>query len=288
MYEEPELRLSTPQGIRFLATVSPELKKEVESDENKCFGFVIAPLTYFVQIDLVNDLSQMDWVKTFEKEEMSVITMDDAIPITRSHADGTITEHVLMGGVADILYNNTNREFMAFAYVKTTKGDKVSYKYASYPNGVSYKTQARSFAYVTSKALNDCTVNYTYYSEADIEFMKRVINDSVDFAHKLPESTDDGSMYEVTLSETAKTLEIGETFTLKVNIEEKVKVPVWWTTTDASVVTVKDGILTAHGKGTATVYAVVAGELYACEITVDDKEESTKTEESEETEEAAA
>ena len=47
MYEEPELRLSTPQGIRFLATVSPELKKEVESDENKCIGFVIAPLSFF-------------------------------------------------------------------------------------------------------------------------------------------------------------------------------------------------------------------------------------------------
>lgn len=288
MYEEPQLRFGDTYGLRFRATVSPELKKEVESDENKCFGFVIAPINYFVQVDLGEDLSKMDWIKTFEKENMAVITMDECAVVTKSKADGTITEHLIQGSITNIYYNNTNREFVSFAYVKTTDGDEVSYKYASYPEGVSYKTQARSLAYMAAQTLNDNVVNLTYYAEADIAQMKGFVNSSVDLANGLTEATDDGSIYEVTLSKTEKTLQPNEQFTLKATIAEGVKVPVWWTTTDASVVTVKDGVLTAHGKGTATVYAVVAGETYACEITVDDKEESTKTEEAEETEEAAA
>ncbi len=230
----------------------------------------------------------MDWIKTFETEGMAVITMDECEVVTKSQSNGTITEHLIQGSITSILYNNTNREFMSFAYVKTTDGDEVSYKYASYPDGVSYKTQARSFAYVTAQALNDKAVNFTYYSSADVALMKGFINNSVDLANGLTEATNDGSMYAVTLSETEKTLKAGETFTLKANIAEKVKVPVWWTTTDASVVTVKDGVLTAYGNGTATVYAVVAGEKYACEITVGEK--ATETEDSTEmgTEEAAA
>ena len=39
MYEEPEIRLDEPNGIRFRARITPELKKEVESDPNKSFGF---------------------------------------------------------------------------------------------------------------------------------------------------------------------------------------------------------------------------------------------------------
>ena len=106
MYEEPELRLGDPQGIRFKATVSPELKKEVESDENKCFGFVIAPLTYFVQVDVGNDFGGIDWLKTFEKEGMAVITVDECAVVTKSQADGTITEHLIQGSITSILYNN--------------------------------------------------------------------------------------------------------------------------------------------------------------------------------------
>ena len=293
MYDEPELRLGDPQGIRFKATVSPELKKEVESDENKCFGFVIAPLTYFVQVDVGNDFGGMDWLKTFEKEGMAVITVDECAVVTKSQADGTITEHLIQGSITSILYNNTNREFLSFAYVKTTDGDEVSYKYASYPEGLSYKTQARSLAYVATQALNDKAVNFTYYSEADVEIMKGFINNSVDLANGLTEATPDGSIYAVTLSETSKTLKAGETFTLKAEIAEKVKVPVWWTTDDATVATVNNGVVTATGIGSTTVTAYVAGEKYECVITVSHTSESetdtdTGTESDEEQEEVTS
>lgn len=288
MHELPKLYLADDKGICFKASVSPKLKQEVEADADKSLGMLIAPLSYFLQVDVDNQPNKVDWLAEFEKEGLAVITMDDCGIVTKSQADGTVIEHYIQGSITNVGYENTNLDYMAFAYVKTVDEEEVSYKYASYPDGVNYKTQARTLAYLAAEALNDNVSNFTYYSSEDVAFMKGVINHSVDLAKQLTAPTADNSVYEVTLSKTEKTLQPNEQFTLKVTITESVKVPVWWKTSDASVVTVKDGVLSAHGKGTATVYAVVAGETYACEITVDDKEESTKTEEPEEAEEAAA
>lgn len=268
MYDEPELRLDDPQGIRFKATVSPELKKEVESDENKSFGFVIAPLTYFLKVDIDGELKEVDWLKRFETESMVVLTLDGSAVVSKAEPNGTPTEHFIQGSISNILYKNTNLEFMAFAYVKTTDGEKVSYKYASYPESVSYKTQSRSLAYLTAEALNDKAVNFTYYSAADVELMKGFINNSVDYANGLEEATADGSIYAVTLSETEKTMKAGDEFTLEVDIAESVKVPVWWTTSDTTVATVNNGVITATGIGSTTITAYIAGEKYTCVITV--------------------
>ena len=279
MHEIPKLYLAEDKGICFKASVSPKLKQEVEADADKSLGMLIAPLSYFLQVDVDNQPNKVDWIAEFEKEGLAVITMEDCGIVTKSQADGTVIEHYIQGSITNVMYQNTNLDYMAFAYVKTVDEEDVSYKYASYSDGVNYKTQARSLAYLAAEALNDNVSNLTYYSSEDVAFMKGVINHSVDLAKQLTAPTADNSVYAVTLSKTEKTLKVGTEFTLKVTIAESVKVPVWWKTSDANVVTVKDGVLTAHGKGTATVYAVVAGETYACEITVDDKEESTKTEE---------
>ena len=270
MHEVPKLRLGDPQGIRFTATVSPELKKEVEADENKTFGFVIAPVSYFVEVDTENNGKGVDWVNALEEEKLEVFTYDDYNVITKFHADGTVQEYCIQASVMEIEYQNVNVEYLAFAYVKTTDEDaEVGYKYASYPDGVNYKTQARSLAYLTAEALNENAVNNTYYSSGDLALMNGFINNSVDSANGLGNPTNDGSMYEVTLSKMKLTLEVGEETTLKVKTEEKVKVPVWWTTEDVSIVTVKDGVLTAIGEGETKVFAWVAGVAYSCTVTVE-------------------
>lgn len=270
MQEEPMLSLGDSQGIRFTANVTPELKKEVETDENKTFGFVIAPVSYFVEVDTENKPNEVDWLNAFEEESLEVISFDECNVITKFHADGTVKEYCVQGSIMEIEYKNTNVEYLAFAYVKTTDDDgEASYKYASYPDGVSYQTQARSLAYLTAETLNESAVNNTYYSSGDLSLMKGLINNSVDNANGLEKPTNDGSMYEVTLSKTKLTLEVGEEATLKVKTEEKVKVPVWWTMEDASIVTVKDGVLTAMGEGETKVFAWVAGVAYSCMVTVE-------------------
>ena len=268
MYEEPEIRLTEEKGIRFKASVTPELKKEVERDKNKSFGMVIAPLNYFLRVDVEKNAEGIDWISTFADEKMTVLTVDNCAVLTQSQADGTPLNSFIQGSLTNVTYENTNLEFAAIAYVKITDGTNESYKYASYADGHSYKTQARSLAYLAAEALNDNAVNYTHYSSADVTFMQGVINNSVDHANGLNGATNDGSRYEVTLSETEKTLQLGKQFTLKAEVEESVKLPIWWHTDDASVVSVKNGVITAHGIGTATVSAYIAGEKYSCTVTV--------------------
>ena len=70
MQEAPKLQLGDQQGISFTANVTPELKKEVETDENKTFGFVIAPVSYFVEVDADNKQNGVDWINAFEEESL--------------------------------------------------------------------------------------------------------------------------------------------------------------------------------------------------------------------------
>ena len=226
-----------------------------------------------MEVDTENKPNEVDWLNAFEEEKLEVFSYDDYNVITKFHPDGTVKEYCLQASVMEIEYQNVNVEYLAFAYVKTTdEDDEVSYKYASYPDGVNYKTQARSLAYLAAEALNDFTVNNTYYSSEDWDIMYGFINNSVDYANGLESPTNDGSRYEVTLSKTKMVLEVGEEATLKVSMAQKVKVPVWWTTSDASIVAIKNGVITATGVGEARVSAWIAGEEYSCTVTVEETE----------------
>ena len=284
-YAEPELRLAEPQGIRFKASVSPELKQEVENDENKSLGMIIAPLNYFLKVDTKDSLAETDWVGRFNEESMTVLYYDNCGINTKVQPNGTVIGHYIQCSITNIFYKNTNLEFMAFAYVKTVDGENESYKYASYPQEYSYKTQARSLAYLTAEALNNKAANNVHYSNADIEIMNGFINNSVDYANGLEEATLDGSKYTVSLSINEKTLKLGEEIQIDVEIAENVKVPIWWKTEAETVASVSNGVVKATGVGTTRIIVYVAGEEYTCAITVTetgevDLETNSETQES--------
>lgn len=268
MTSVPTIRLYEPQGVRFTAVVTPELYNEVTSDEDKGFGMVIAPLSYFMKVDVGENTGDCDWLKLFEEEGLTVITMEDFTPYAVTEPDGTLIEYRFNGAVTNVLYKNTNLQFLGVGYVKTMSGDNVEYKYASFADGLLYKQCAYSYAYVAAERLNAYVVNAEYLAQSDLDVLNGVINSSVDYANGLAEATEDNSTYAVTLSEIEKTLKVGETFTLKTEIAEGVKVPVWWQSSDQSVATVKDGVVTALKNGTTTISAVVAGKKYTCLVTV--------------------
>lgn len=264
----PTIRLSEPQGVRFTAVVTPELYNEVTEDEHKKFGMVIAPVSYFMKVDVGETQGDCDWVKSFEAESLTVITMEDITPYADTEPDGTLIDYRFNCSVTNVLYKNTNLQFLGIGYVKTTNGENVEYKYASFENGLLYKECAYSYAYVAAERLNAYVVNAEYLAQSDLDILNGVINKSVDYANGLAEATEDNSTYAVTLSEIDKTLKVGETFTLKAEIAEGVKVPVWWQSSDQSVATVKNGVVTALKDGTSTITAVVAGKKYTCLVTV--------------------
>ena len=116
----------------------------------------------------------------------------------------------------------------------------------------------------------------TYLSQADIDTLNNVINNSVDLANGLTEPTADSSFYAVTLSDVSKTIGGDEEFAIKVDIAEAVPTSIWWQSSDTTVATVKDGVVTALKEGTTTITAFVAGKEYKCVVTVGEVQENTE------------
>jgi len=74
----------------------------------------------------------------------------------------------------------------------------------------------------------------------------------------------------ITLSEISKTLDVGETDTLVAEVSSKgdVNEMIEWTSSNANVVTVTDGIITGIAKGNAIITAQFGDKTATCQITV--------------------
>lgn len=269
MREEAELRMQEPRGVRFTVSVTPELYREVSADKNKTFGVIVAPLSFYTQVDTGKNFGEIDWVSEFESKGLSYEDIETPTSVCITEPNGKLTEYRNVAYIYGIPYKGVNTELLGIGYVKTTDGENVKYKYAGYPEGVSYKDCARSYGYVAALKLNENAVLNTYYSEEDLTALRKIVNDSADFANGLEAPTDDDSTYTVSLNITEKTITAGKEFTITADMKEKVKTPVWWQSSDTSVAEVNNGTVTALKEGTAVISAFVAGKEYTCTVTVE-------------------
>ena len=135
-------------AIRFTCLIDNELKAEVEADENKSLAILVAPLDYFEAVN-ANSTTYIDWVNAFAEAEKTVI-------MSVFDGYGTYNDYTsyMRFTLANVLYNNMNRKFVAMGVLIDNSSGTPTYKYSAMPEGQTYRTNARSVAYVAGAALN--------------------------------------------------------------------------------------------------------------------------------------
>ena len=253
-------------AIRFTFNVSSALKAEVDADENKQLAFLVAPVSYFDGVN-TNNYTYIDWMTAFNDAGKTVIWS----PLEESNFYENGSDYMVRFRLQNVFYKNINRDFVCMLVLATNTGNGFTYQYNSYQSGMNYRSNARSIAYVAAASLNAHALGMETFDEAQLARLKGYINQSVDLANGLEESTDDGSKVIMEVSPTGpKTVSVGETFKVEVSyFPENVNYPIWYRSTDTSILTVDDqGNVKALKAGTAVIGVYIAGETYGITVTV--------------------
>lgn len=271
------VRLNMVTGLRFRADVSVDLAERVAATDSASFGIVIAPEFYFEKAIELSDAENVDYVRALEALEEKY----GAKPALVMECEPVKEEDYcfIQGSVANILYENTNLEFTAAAFIKEqSENGEITYTYASYEEDVL--SMGRSVFYVSEAALNDANANY---SDGEKEILRGFIGRGIDHAAGLSEEESDSvSERELEirwLKKPETTLNIGETFSLDVETalrygEEtgagywlSIDVPVYWKSDNSSVIAVsRDGKITALQEGKANITACFGEITDFCEV----------------------
>lgn len=248
--------------MRFTCEISSSLYSQ--NSANFKIGVLVAPQSYFDEVN-TNSYTVIDWITTFNAEGKQYLTTYDVYESSRS-STGYLTQFVMTG----IDYENINRKFAAVGFVKITNGGTVTYKYSSFPVGLTYRNNARSAAYVAGAALNAHALGLEEFDENDLAKLNNYMMESRDYARGLSAPTYNGDMPKIFLAwaNVYKLWNVGDTEQLECYVEDDVDLLIQYATSDESILTIdSQGMMTRTGSGEVTIYVYVYG-LYA-EIDVD-------------------
>ena len=248
--------------MRFTCEITGTLYEQ--NSDNFKIGVLLAPQSYFDEVN-VNGYTVIDWIKEFDADGKQYLTTYDTYESSRS-STGYVTQFIL----TNINYENINRKFAAVGFVKITNGSTVTYKYGTFETGLNYRTNARSVAYVAGAALNAQALGQASHADDQVQLLRSYVDESVDYANGLTSPVYDGSIYGIVVMCEVKPLSIGETRAISVRMQEDVEISLTFVSSDPNVLTVDSkGIVTAVGKGTASVKVYIAGRFLPVELTVE-------------------
>ena len=257
---------SLDPAIRFTCLIENTLKDELEADENKTAAILVAPLDYFNAVNTEN-YTVIDWNKAFEDAGKTVL-LTEYTGYGEYDSDTSYIRFTL----ANVLYQNMYRKFVAIGCVIDNSGSSPTYKYASMPNGQTYRSNARSVAYVSAAALNANATGESTLTAENAAKLKSYVNMAVDYANGLEEPTEDNSTFTLNVTPTGpKTISVGEKFKVNADytLSDKIEVPIWYRSTDFTIATVdSEGNVTALKAGTTVIGVYVAGEAFGITINV--------------------
>ncbi len=254
-------------AIRFTCNVGATLADEVNADENKKFAMLVAPMDYFDSINPDNK-TYLDWVAEFNKANKTVILSE----FTSIHENDDGSGYFRFT-LANVLYNNMFRPFVAIGVVIDNTSGTPVYKYAAMPDGMNYRTNARSVTQVAGAALNANALGEASFGDDQVAKLKSYINMAVDNLNGLETPTDDNSMPTVEIAGgNSVSVATGAIHQLswKLNPYNKYFVlPARFVSTNTNVATVDaSGEIKGVSAGTTTVKMYVAGEVYTVSVTV--------------------
>lgn len=233
MKEGASIRLTSGStGIRFSAEL-------VSYNPNYEYGFAIAPRSWFESLGVTeNYVSEI--IK--QKGEDKIIKLVSRVHQVDKHFE-------INGSIANILDKNINLDFVGIAYAY----DGTNYVDAHFE---SLDNITRNVAQVATSAYNDELYNDYGYSTDQLDVIKGFINKSVK-----------GEEYYLGFENETVTMTVFEEKTLALNTNLTIG-RAKWTSSDQSVVTVKDGKISARGVGQATVTVESVGLSDTCTVTV--------------------
>ncbi len=253
-------------ALRFTCNITADLKATVEADSTKKLAMLLIPTKFFDRVN-TNNYTYIDWVNEFNDAGIDSYYLSE-FETSQLYENGS--NYAMRFRLEDIPYGAINMTVSCLGVLIDNSGGTPTYTYSKLPNGTTYRSNARSVAYVASATLNANTLGMETLDDTQLAKMQGYVNESVDSANGLTEATADGSTFEISTNATTKTMSVGETFQVNASYTpSSVLVPIWYRSNDTSIVTVDDnGLIKAVGKGTAVVGVYVAGEVIAITITV--------------------
>ena len=142
------IRTDEPQGIRFEANFSETVYNELFSGgkraNGKTLGLMIVPLSYVEECEVSEEYKGDYYRYCGEIKQKMLDCVYSADRITR-----TENGYRIRAAITKMLFENSAREFIGIAYIKTEAENGISYEYAAFE-----KSYARSVAAVARVALN--------------------------------------------------------------------------------------------------------------------------------------
>ena len=251
-------------AIRFLCSVSAELKAEVDKDETKSIGMLVFPLLYFDRVNTEN-YKYMDWITEFDETGNSLYILSKDFYFYEQ-LDGS---YFIAFSLTNMPYSRVNQAIVAMGVLITTDSDgNETYKYSTYASG-DYRTNARSLGYVAAESLNKYALGKESYTADEIELCKTYVNWSVDKANGLTEPTDDNSTYTASIVPTSVTLAVGETAKISVDIAQDVCLPVAYKMYHSGIAMIDDtGKIKGLSSGSTVLAVYIAGVPYMVNVKV--------------------
>jgi hypothetical protein len=137
------------------------------------------------------------------------------------------------------------------------------------PTGETYRTNARSVAYVAGAALNAHAMGLETFTEARAAKLRTYIDMAVDQANGLSAHTNNGDMPVVTLEQTSLMLPLGHSHRINGTSEPTgLDIPVKFVSSNETIATVSEsGVIHTNGFGSAVITLYYAGQTLTINVT---------------------